>query len=507
MGEAKNKLIRTDSPLNSTMNVDTLGGRIQVQWDTQASATPYGQLAFFTEFLKTAGLFDDWVNDCPLHYTSPNASKKRDVLGTLMLSVLAGHKRYAHVTGLRADAVSPDVLGIEKLISEDALRRGLAAIDDEQGTIWMRNHLLHSVQAALGTPWILDIDTTIKPIFGRQEGAEIGYNPHKPGRPSHAYHTYWVGNLRLVLDVEVMAGNEYSASCALPGLVRMLQTLPSLNRPYVVRGDCAFGNDPVIRDMEALDQRYLFKMRQTKNVKRLLQKQFERSDWQDAGQGWQGVTDELRLWGWEKARRVVILRRAVKQEVLLTRQRGKQLDLAFADEQAVTCYEYAVLVTDLALDILAIGQLYRDRADAENGFDELKNQWGWCGFTTTDLKRCQTTASAVALVYNWWSWYARMANPGARLEAVTSRPLLLAAVGRKVEHAGQSKLYLTPIHAAGEELKGMVANIREGLQQVKASAEQLWACKLWPHLVNYIVTGIMAATRSKKMQLLPSGAG
>lgn len=75
MGEAKNKLIRTDLPLNSTMNVDTLGGRIQVQWDTQASATPYGQLAFFAEFLKTAGLFDDWVNDCPLHYTSPNASK------------------------------------------------------------------------------------------------------------------------------------------------------------------------------------------------------------------------------------------------------------------------------------------------------------------------------------------------------------------------------------------------------------------------------------------------
>ncbi|MCH2208845.1 MAG: transposase [Lentisphaerales bacterium] len=25
--------------------------------------------------------------------------------------------------------------------------------------------------------WILDIDSTVKPVFGDQQGAEIGYNP------------------------------------------------------------------------------------------------------------------------------------------------------------------------------------------------------------------------------------------------------------------------------------------------------------------------------------------
>ena len=40
------------------------------------------ELPFFIDFLKTAGLFDAFVADCPLHYTSPNAPKKRDVLGT-----------------------------------------------------------------------------------------------------------------------------------------------------------------------------------------------------------------------------------------------------------------------------------------------------------------------------------------------------------------------------------------------------------------------------------------
>jgi hypothetical protein len=58
-----------------------------------------------------------------------------------------------------------------------------------------------------------------------------------------------------------------------------------------------------------------------------------------------------------------------------------------------------VLVTDLKHELLTIAQLYRDRGDAENAFDELKNQWGWGGFTTQDLARCRLSAMAVDLIY------------------------------------------------------------------------------------------------------------
>lgn len=54
----------------------------------------------------------------------------------------------------------------------------------------------------MSTPRLLDTDVTIKPLYGRQEGAEYGYNPTKPGRPSRAYHSYWMARLRLCLDVE-----------------------------------------------------------------------------------------------------------------------------------------------------------------------------------------------------------------------------------------------------------------------------------------------------------------
>ena len=52
------------------------------------------------------------------------------------------------------------------------------------------------------------MDTTVKPLYGRREGAGVGCNPKKPSRPSHCYHTYSVAGPRLVLDVGVRASKE-----------------------------------------------------------------------------------------------------------------------------------------------------------------------------------------------------------------------------------------------------------------------------------------------------------
>src|SRR5271166_323744 len=90
------------------VDLDSFFGPVRVEWDHEAAMTPLGQLPFFIDFLKTAGLFDALVADCPLRYLSPNAPRRRDVLGTVMLSMLAGHRRYAHIAALRCDAVLPE---------------------------------------------------------------------------------------------------------------------------------------------------------------------------------------------------------------------------------------------------------------------------------------------------------------------------------------------------------------------------------------------------------------
>jgi hypothetical protein len=68
---------------------------------------------------------------------------------------------------LRSDGISPKVLKMNNIISEDAMRRGLALIATPASETWLKSHLLRSVSAALNTPWILDIDTTIKTLFGK----------------------------------------------------------------------------------------------------------------------------------------------------------------------------------------------------------------------------------------------------------------------------------------------------------------------------------------------------
>ena len=191
--------------------VDTYLGSVHVEWDPEASVTPLGHFAFFVEYLKASGRFDALVADCPLDYTSGNAPAVRDVVGTALLGILAGHCRYAHLSALRGDSVSPALLGMSRVMSEDAVRRGLAKIEAAAGEVWLHRHLKATVEPLLSEPWILDCDTTIKPLYGHQQGAVVGYNPHKPGRPSHAYHTFQISGVRLVSDVVVRPGNQHTS--------------------------------------------------------------------------------------------------------------------------------------------------------------------------------------------------------------------------------------------------------------------------------------------------------
>ncbi len=90
-----------------------------------------GHLALFAEHLTVSGRFDALVADSPLHDASSNTPSKRDILGTLMLWVPAGQRRYAHIAVLRDDGVNPALLGMTKVASEDSLRCGLERIGVE----------------------------------------------------------------------------------------------------------------------------------------------------------------------------------------------------------------------------------------------------------------------------------------------------------------------------------------------------------------------------------------
>ena len=299
---------------SESTTVDTYAGKVHLRWDDTAAVTTMGQMPVFIDFLKTSGLWDGFVADCPLRYTSPNAPGHVDVLGTLMMSVLAGQWRYAHISGLRGDGVNPELLGMEKVMSEDAARRAFKHAEPAQVREWLQKHLQQTYAPLLEHAWVMDLDSTVKPLFGKQEKGVKGYNPVKPGRPSHVIHTYRMADLRLVLGAEVQAGNQTASSYAQPGFWTYFDALPRESRPVFIRGDAGWGNEPMMQPAEQRDQAYLFKIRQSVKIKELLAGSFAMDQWQPAGQGWEGVWSKVRLAGWSTQRRVIILRRPLPAE-------------------------------------------------------------------------------------------------------------------------------------------------------------------------------------------------
>ncbi len=79
---------------------------------------------------------------------------------------------------------------------------------------------------------------------------------------------------------------------------------------------------------------YLFKLNKTAKVNRHIEKLWGRQDWMKAGAGWEGLSSELQLSGWSRARRVVILRRQLREAVGVSdeeKRRGQRVFSGMAE--------------------------------------------------------------------------------------------------------------------------------------------------------------------------------
>ena len=100
-----------------------------------------------------------------------------------------------------------------------------------------------------------------------------------------------------------------------------------------------------------------------------------------------------------------------------------------------------------------------------------------------------------------------LAHPKTRLEAITSRPKLLSAVGRMTSHGGQKKILLTITHEAAAQIKRLVANVHAGLSHVMQTAAQLDKPQRWFALVRYIVARILSSQAKPNLGLTAIASG
>ena len=444
----------------------TAGGKVALR-TTDDALTPYGGLVPWAAFAKHTCVFEQLAASCPVVRTSPNASPIYDVLHSFVLTALTDGRRFAHVQRLREDPSIATLFGVESVVSDDSIRRLFATIDEAAGQRW--------VAAAQAPLWgalpervILDWDSTVQTKYGHQEGAVRGYNPQKPGRKSfHPLIAVGAGT-RLCAAYRFRPGDTVTAT-QWAEVMREAQGGLGGRAVWLNRGDLGLGHEAIMAWHEgapAGERRphYLFKLKLTANVRRALARVRD-SDWQGPAKNgvWQVAEARLQLPSWTRERRVVFARKL--QGTTPAAAQG-----AFWSEAK---HELAAYVTDLAVEEVNAWQvqaLYRERADAENVFDELKNQWGFNGFCAHSRRVTALAARLLLLVYNLWTLFVRLLEPARHVEAAGSRRWFLIIAARLVKSGRQLAVQLSVKDAWWQQLKAGYERVARWLA---ATAPQL----------------------------------
>ncbi len=209
--------------------------------------------------------------------------------------------------------------------------------------------------------------------------------------------------------------------------------------------------------------KYLFKLKLTRGVRAALHA-VPVARWQGPAQrgAWQVADGTLQLHGWAGPRRVVFAR------CLQGEMPGPECG-EFWDQ---TKHEFAVYVTNLGADYnpWQIQQLYRDRADTENVFDELKNQWGFSGFCAKKRATTELAARLLLLVYNLWVLFVRFIVPHQHTEAKRGRRWFLLIAARLVQSGRQKEVQISVRGGWAEQLKDGYLRLHDW---IKTTAPQL----------------------------------
>jgi len=420
---------------------NTPGGRVRVERSTK-NLTPLGGLVAFASFLSSLGVIQKLVDTCPIKRSSPNATPVRDIIVGFILTCIVEGKRFKHIRYVQHDAVIGKIFGVERRIpGDDAIRRFFEEISSEAGRQWIYevNDVLYR---ALPDMYILDWDSTVTTRYGEQEGVEIGYNPQKPGRGSHHPLTCTVAGVRLCLDMDFRPGDSAANGGWIETMERLFSHLPQEKRPYINRADIAFCSEEFLQWHEAKAERpyYVFKLRKTARVREAINNVKE-EQWQGPAcfGALQIAETRLKLNGWTKERRVVVGRRLISKKT-------PEESLSLFGE---SLFEYSAWVTDLLpsqFDACQIAEMYQGRADCENVYDELKNQWGLAGFCSQQSNVTELAARLTLLSYNLWSLFVRFFNLKKHQEAKTSRKDFMLIASQYVESGRERFIELSVTH-------------------------------------------------------------
>jgi hypothetical protein len=238
----------------------------------------------------------------------------------------------------------------------------------------------------------LDLDSSSKSAYGRQEGVARGHNTERSHKPMLNPIFAFIAQTGECLHASLRPGNTASSNGCVEFLRECMALLPKQVWKVIVRADSAFFSAVFVRMLEILGCGYVIKVK----IRNLC-----------AAQVWRKVAGQERIWtaefdyhikGWGRAQRFVAVRRLVGMQT--AEKDGVLFDIPE--------YSYALWVTNLGLTPLKTEEFYNKRAVAENLIGTGKNQMAFGSMLVHEFWANHALLLASVFAYNIMIWFQRM---------------------------------------------------------------------------------------------------
>jgi len=402
--------------------------QIEIEF-TDKPITPFGGMALLMRFFDKLKLKRLLGHALPDERTSPNATAVIDIALSFLTAVLFGATRFAHVERIRNDWALNEILGIKRIPSASTLTRYFNAFTQGQVELlsqrlwkWTLKRLPVSLKACT-----LDLDSSVFTRYGRQEGAKKGYNPKKPGRPSHRPIFAFLAELKIVANLWLRSGNVSDLTGFEQFLDETLAKLPPNIKIKAVRGDSGFHAESVFEYFERRRLRYVIYVRMDPRIQRAIA----------AIKEWRPLKNdphreiaefEYQALRWKKPRRMIVVRERVRPG---KDNRGKMLF-------EIPDYTYSAVITSMDDPALEVWRFYNKRGECENRIKELKQDFGADGFCLDSFFGTEAALRLIAFLYNLITLFRNsvLKNPSPTLKTIRYQ---LLVVGAQLGSRGRKK--------------------------------------------------------------------
>ena len=365
-----------------------------------------------------------------------------DVIFLPLVAMIGGARSISGVITVWADSVLCRVAGWTSIPDETTLGRILKTF--KQKHINNQETLLHQIRTRMwrkalrsgkssigATPCVtIDVDSSVKTVYGTQQGAKKGYNTHKRGAVSYHPLLAFCAETKEILQGWLRSGDAYTSNGIVEFTKQLLAHLPNKTK-ILFRGDSGFFSGGLLDLLEKYGHGYLIKVK-LKGLKQLLMAQ----QWTPIPKqpGWEQCVFMHQCGTWSKARLFMAVRREKPTKA------SPQGTLFETKDYDFFCY----VVTDCQTPWQAHKQ-YGQRATCETWIDEAKNQTALAHIKTDDFWANSALFQSAILAYNTIRWMALLSDNTLirRWEPATVRTFLIRVAAKFTTGSNQQTL-ITP---------------------------------------------------------------